>query len=326
MGKFKVDKSPITTGVTTDLGDWKPSFTEKTDGKDTLIIHIFGRGGTGKTTLAMTAPGTIGVLPLDSNTRLIVHKTAKELGKKFVLADDSGYTIHSLPKNLRTLYKFSNDENVLREIFGPLYQRCILTQEGLMSHPKVDTILTDGGTYYTTMINYRHHGRKEKIPMHARGPDNEDMRDFLNAPRAHGKHLVVTWYHKPIWVERPDPGGGDPKMVQVECMGTMDGGNVDRIEQSASLVIETMQAKGWDEVRFMKQHLPLGAKNSPERKELVSRIKPGTFIARIHKCTLNASLIGTPDGIFIDEEITIPKILERATWEEYDERQWLFTK
>lgn len=284
-----------------------------------LVSIIYGRSKTGKTALAFDFPGTPGIVVSDANTRETVEKCAEELGKNYYITNRDFSAADAADKATRMAMQFASAEKS-RALYQPIYKQWLDNYVAMCEHPKTDYVIIDGMKFVTELILFTHTGRRDGIKLKDRAPIDNDVREVMQEARRHGKHLVVTFFAKNRWLITQEDG--KDKFQKIDSLTQIDGGNQDKLEYFAGLVIETIRVMDHLERDEMKTYLPLGEEGSAERKANIKRLKPGVFLSRLVNCNRNASLIGTERSLFWGDGSNFSEIIDRV-WGEFDEEQWL---
>lgn len=181
-----------------------PGFIPATTSNDRrLRVSAWGKERVGKTHFAATAPGPIGVIPLERNSRYVVGKVAAEYDKTIVLPDrDFIRTDAAAMARFRRMEPKKSIEASMKHyrahvdsIEEHLYR--------LYESKKIQTVLIDTGFQLWEDILFAYFGRFHRIMPRDRGPANQEMKDLLNAcPH----HLIVTSAAKEIWVSDKSTG------------------------------------------------------------------------------------------------------------------------
>lgn len=134
----------------------------------------------GKTHWALTAPGPIAIVGLDTGTKEIA---AKFLGRKELIC-----AYHKVSGRLASVAETQNKaegewESVKTSIIAAT------------DHPRVRTLMIDTGTEVHELLRLARFGKLEQVLPHHYGPVNKEMRDLVK--RAYEREdLNVIWIHK----------------------------------------------------------------------------------------------------------------------------------
>lgn len=145
-----------------------------------LVICTKALDKRGKTHFAMTAPGPIAVVGLDTGTREVASKflDQKELicsyhkvtGKTASLADTQAHADQEWEAVKDSIIAATN-------------------------HPKVRTLVVDTGTEVWELLRLARFGKLEQVKPHHYGPVNKEMRDLVKGAYDRDD-LNVIWVHK----------------------------------------------------------------------------------------------------------------------------------
>ena len=161
---------------------------------DQLAIALFGAAGSGKSRLAATMPGKVGIIPLDRKTRRTIERVAKGLGlpkgKIVFPADD----LVRLGKPMQ-LMLMDNDAAIrfYREHVNRI-KDAVFT---LAEDPKIDSIVIDSGTQLAEDVLFANYGRDQKIMPRDRGAFNSEMKQILVSVQH--KQFLMTHEARAIW-------------------------------------------------------------------------------------------------------------------------------
>jgi len=185
----------------------------KGDPQEPLAVATFGLHGTGKTRLAATAPGPIGLVPLDRKTRQTMLRVSNEFGRKVVIPDADLFRADN-PMLLATLKPDCGNKSKVVGLTGQQPDCCAIHayRFGLnrikdvifrmAEDDNLRSIVIDSATNLWDDILFANHGRTDHINPRDRGPDNREMQELLAA--CSSKNLVLTHKSKEIWkAEKP---------------------------------------------------------------------------------------------------------------------------
>jgi hypothetical protein len=170
---------------------------------DAIIMAIYGPEGSGKTRLLATAPGPLGIVPLDRKTRWTINKMAQELGRKDIFMPPDDFIRHQNPIALSLM-----KEGEAQKYYGEHVKRVMEAAYKLNQHPDVRAVGLDGGAQLWEDILFKHYGRNQRIMPRDRGPANQDMIDFLSAMT--GKHFILSLKAKEEWKDDKPSGKLQP--------------------------------------------------------------------------------------------------------------------
>lgn len=175
--------------------------------QEPFALAIYGAQGSGKTRLGASAPGTVGVVPLNRKTRQTVVDTAKRLQKRIILPKFD--LVRSSNPMKSALLKPDCENRVKIDIYRDQPWCCAKhngrwaadrSKQCAFDHyanPNVDSVFVDGFDILCEDILTAHYGRTERIQPRDRGPYNKELIEFLGA--LSGKHLVLTMGEKQVW-------------------------------------------------------------------------------------------------------------------------------
>lgn len=160
-----------------------------------LALCNYGAPGTGKTRFLVTAPGPIGVIPLDRKARGTIERARLELcPDKQIIFPKQDFIRHENPLQL-TLMNPEESKTYYRQHVNAIKRATYTLAE--MPDSKCKTIAIDSGSQLFEDIFYANYGRNLKIMPRDRGDSNQEMRDFLNSLQH--KHLIITHRASEIW-------------------------------------------------------------------------------------------------------------------------------
>ncbi len=181
------------------------------DYQEKFALAVYGPAGSGKTRLLTTAPGIVGVVPLNRKTRQTVVEVAKKFDKKIVLPKFDLIRSSNPMKSAR-LAPHCDPEGKRPRIDVDIYRaqpECCAIHHGRWAVDRAkqaaldmvsqcDSIGIDGFDIFTEDLLTAHFGRTERIMARDRGPFNKEMIEFLTA--ISGKHVVLTMSEKTVWL------------------------------------------------------------------------------------------------------------------------------
>ena len=171
--------------------------------RENLAICNFGDSGTGKTRLIATAPGPVGVIPLDRKTRATVERVRKDLfPDKKILFPREDFIRHGEPMKLAMM---SPDESI--KYYRTHVNKVKDAAYSLAERKDIKTIAIDSGSQLWEDILFANYGRNQKIMPRDRGSANQEMKDFLNSIQ--NKHLIITHRSREMWVNDKPSGEFD---------------------------------------------------------------------------------------------------------------------
>jgi hypothetical protein len=145
-----------------------------------IVVCTKAKDKCGKTHWAMTAPGPIAVVGLDTGTKEVA---AKFLGQKQLIC-----AYHKVTGRL-------NDISKTRDIAEKEWETVKESLIAATDHPKIRTLVVDTGTEVHELLRLARFGKLEQVLPHHYGPVNKEMRDLVK--RAYEREdLNVVWIHK----------------------------------------------------------------------------------------------------------------------------------
>jgi hypothetical protein len=161
--------------------------------RENLAICNFGEHGSGKTRLIATAPGPVGVVPLDIKTRGTIERVRHELcPDKKILFPKQDYIRHADPMKL-AMMDHESSMKYYRQHVNSIKDAAF----SLAERKDVKTIAIDNGTQLFEDMMYACYGRTLKIMPRDRGEVNQEIKNFLNSLQH--KHLIITHRAAEIW-------------------------------------------------------------------------------------------------------------------------------
>jgi hypothetical protein len=148
----------------------------------------------------------------------------------------------------------------------------------------VQTILTDTGTALIEAALYAHFGRNTKIWPYERPAAADEVKRFIQHPK---QHMIITHWEKSEWV-------GDKSTGRTIRNGWRDIGYLVNVELSH------WRVRGVDEAENLKTIYRLAKKPAI-----------GTWVMELDKCMPNPKLVGTPDGVFLNEDCSFIELCAR---------------
>jgi hypothetical protein len=134
----------------------------------------------GKTHFAMTAPGPIAIVGLDTGT--------KEVASKFLGTKELICAYHKVTGKLADVKKTA-------EAADKEWDTVRDSIETATNHPKIRTLIIDTGTEVWELLRLARFGKLAQVMPHQYGPVNKEMRDLVK--RAYEREdLNVIWIHK----------------------------------------------------------------------------------------------------------------------------------
>ena len=172
-----------------------------------LHVASFGDGGTGKSRFICTAPGPIGVLPLNGKCRATVERCRYELyPDKKIYFPKQDLLRHVNPMKLAMLNPYCENAAVKIGINAPEccarhYYRWHVNREKdafwtMVENKEIRTIAIDDGSAIYDDILFAIYGRNNRISADktAYGPVNQELIELIYS--ASEKHLIITHQSK----------------------------------------------------------------------------------------------------------------------------------
>jgi hypothetical protein len=169
-----------------------------------LSLGIFGDRGVGKTRLLCTAPGAVGIVPLNGKCRPTIERAAAELcPDKKIYFPAQDLIRHARPMELAMLNPDCENRKLVIGIPAPMccarhYYRWHVNRVKdalwtLAEKPDIRTLCIDDGTQLYEDILYAHYGRANRISdkKTAYGPVNTEMIEIINSVK-NQKHLIIV--------------------------------------------------------------------------------------------------------------------------------------
>ena len=168
-----------------------------TSNSNQLVIASHGKQRTGKTHFASTLPSTVGIVPLDRNTRWTMAREIEASGSKVVIPEQD-FIRAAAELGRRNLPEDKSADAYRKHLDGikdVLYQ--------MYESDAIASVCIDTGTDMWESILFAYFGRTSKIMPRDRGAANSEMVTLLNMC---GKHLLVTHRSTEIWANDKPTG------------------------------------------------------------------------------------------------------------------------
>lgn len=175
-----------------------PGTTMSLSPDDKPALGVFGLEGTGKSRLAATAPGPLGLLSLDKKSKRTFQEIAGKLGTVVVSNDKP--LMSDKDAISMALTDGDGDPKALAKIkstYTDVVHRVFDLGMAYAAHSDIQTIVVDTCSQLFDFILFSHFGRRNQITPTSRGAANQDLIDFINATRS--KNLVLIHRSKEIW-------------------------------------------------------------------------------------------------------------------------------
>lgn len=252
-------------------------FTSDLTPDDKPTISIFGPEGSGKTRFAATAPGPIGLLPLDKKSKRTFETISKELGVQVLSPKEDFISAKDAIKLAQT-----EDAAWVKQYYTDIYNNILAKGVALAEHPQIKTIVIDTATQLWDWLLFAHFGRKNQIETFMRGAVNQDMIDLINALKS--KNLILIHRASEEW---------------------KDTGEVDKQGKKKQAPSGKFKAEGFSKVGYY----------STVTLELINKKKATTpdekFQCKIITCQTNSLLEGQDMAEYslVGEEITFDNLM-----------------
>lgn len=212
--------------------------------QEPLIVSTYGEPGVGKSRLIGTAPGNIGVIPMEHKSRQSILKAAAEFGRTVIMPErdllrvGNPMRIALLPAACVTAETYASknwkDEDkekqaaremdrISKELVmdGPEPECCAMhayrahinrvksVAFRMAEDDDIRTIAIDTFGQFVEDMLFANYGRTDKIIPLEKKSFNQEVRDFLNA--ISHKNLILTHHSAQIWKDnKPVPGKTKP--------------------------------------------------------------------------------------------------------------------
>lgn len=278
------------------------------DYQEPLVISTYGGPGSGKSRLAGTAPGAIGLIPTERKSRQTVLRTAAEFGRKVivpeidlirtdnpmllgmmaqscvVVGDDKhkNWTpgqIQDEMQRLSALIKLDSARPSCcqRHYFRWHVQRVKSVAFRMADDPSIRTIVIDTFGALVDDISYANYGitgviDPKEFGFAPREDMNKEVREFLNC--ISHKNLVLTHHSSDVWKD------GKPTN-QTKPMSAFS-----KIGHYTSVMLEQV------------------------RNDKVAGDGAGRYVCRVKDCQANASIIGL--DLLMDEDVSFATLAQQV--------------
>ncbi len=233
--KFNEVKQAAATGVSPvppppahssiNLVDLTPDYQEP------LVVLVYGDPGGGKSRLLGTAPGDIGVLPMERKSRQSIMRTAVEMGKRVIAPDidlirtaramliatmpdacvslDTRMTPEDAAKKQEQAMQQKAAKIPLDGVAPACCQRCYYRWHANRSKhvafrmSEMDNIRTIGIDTFGQLIDdfyFANYGRNEKIAPLDKKSFNREVSEFIN--QISHKNIVLTHHSTTVWKDK----------------------------------------------------------------------------------------------------------------------------
>ena len=289
------------------------------DYQEPLIVCTYGTPGSGKSRLAGTAPGDIGLIPTERKSRQTVVHTAEEFGRKVIVPDidlirtDNPMLISNMPQSCIVIGDAAHkgwtpgaiQDEMQRiahtiKLDGPRpsccqrhsfrwhIQRVKSVAYRMAEMPNIRTIVIDTFGALVDDFSYANYGitgliDPKEFGFAPREDMNKEVREFLN--NISHKNLVLTHHSSTVWKD-----GKPTKPEQTKPMS-----NFGKIGHYVSVMLEQKR---------------------DDRRELGE----GRYVCMVKDCQANARIIGL--DLLFDDDISFAALAmqvypdsDPSTWE-----------
>lgn len=146
-----------------------------------LIMSIEGLEKSGKTHLALTAPGPIALFDFDTGLEGVVGKftpTKEIYVKDYVGASEAG-----------------------RGDYAQVWEKCRLEFKTLLKHPPLRSVVVDTDTERWELLRMARFGKLDQIMPQFYGPVNSEYRGLVRDAYASDKNVILLHKMKTVWVK-----------------------------------------------------------------------------------------------------------------------------
>lgn len=209
-------------------------FTDDVRPNSKPAICVHGVENTGTTRFGCTAPGPIGWIAIDRNSKITVEEQKDKLGIQ-VLVNKEPYISHRDGMKIALMDNPEETKKIYTLAVGQIFKDCM----ALVDNPDIESIVLDRASQIFDMILFSHFGRKNQIESFQRGAPNQDMIDLINAMG--GKNLVLVCKSADVWA---DTGETDSKGKKKQGpTGKMKAEGFSKIGQFVTATIELTAAR-----------------------------------------------------------------------------------
>lgn len=177
------------------------------------ILSIEARPKQGKTHLACTAPGVVGIQSTDFGTDGVVQKF-DDYENRFMVAEyrvDLDVTADAVMQEMAKVRGAKKDDlqalayqeaqkqalKVKKDVWQPFVQDF----NDLLDEPSVRTIVWDTATEVNEMLRLANFGKLEKNPKIAYGPINAEFKALIRKAQERRKNLVLIHHMTEVYIE-----------------------------------------------------------------------------------------------------------------------------
>jgi len=169
-----------------------PGFSNQIEKKADRIIAVYGLPGAGKTRFCATAPGPIGMIPLDGKTRFTISKTMAEWGRDDIYWPEKDFIRHQNPIAAATM-----TPDQAKKYYGGYMAQMMELAYRLAESKDIATICIDSASSLWNAILFHHYGRLNQIQPFQRQPANQDFIDMIH--HLSSKNLILTQQATESW-------------------------------------------------------------------------------------------------------------------------------
>lgn len=249
---------------------------------------VYGMPRSGKTSLTLTGPEPIGVVPLDDNTYDVVDKVRVETGKRILLPEEDflAYSKADLEKLDECQAATTPQQIKLAEEWQKQFHRARVNKikslvRSLAGEPDIATTVIDGGDRLWNEMLLAYFGRTQVMPMERTRPMQE-YAELLDSLR--GKHILVAFKSAEIWENNTSTGRYKPAAPSAA-------------EYFLNVYLETFRVEDRKTAGVME--IAQGMKKGS--------LKVPSFGMRVSRSTINPTLCAE-DTITWNEEVSFQKL------------------
>ena len=210
-------------------------FTDNANSDFRPAICVHGIENTGTTRFGTTAPGLIGWIAIDRNSKTIVEEQ-KEKNKLDILVNKDPYISHKDAIRIALIENPDETKKIYSEAVKRIFDDCMK----LADHPDVESIVLDRASQIFDYILFSHFGRRNQIETFQRGAPNQDMIDLISALGS--KNLVLACKSAEVWA---DTGEVDKSGKKKQApTGRMKPDGFGKIGQFVTATIELTAKRG----------------------------------------------------------------------------------
>lgn len=267
------------------------------------IISLFGHENVGKTRFALSGPGPVGFVPLETKAYPTIEKDGDDAGVEVVRPSDQ----HALLVNPRKVNMYEDTKERTRVAAQQLYyiehvKKVEAYTYGLLESDEIRAVCIDKFNTYCNWVQFAVNGMEEKFVKTSTGvykdrkEINQHIVDFLNSLGQYGKLVILN--------------------------------NATRGDYDGPLDSEKKpQRQTWEGFKYLGSHSNLVVElvNNPLwHPEKNGEKYDWKYKLNIRRCQHKPELEG-PDGegLLKDDMITIPRLMKKVLGERYVAEQWV---